>query len=175
MAETHRVVFYPVGNGDTTQIILARGRRVLFDFCHRPNAEDPKTPEIDLKARLKEELKKASRDYFDVAAFTHADLDHIMGSTEFFELLHAAKYQGDGRIKIRELWVPAAMLIEEATRDEQSEEFCILRQEARHRLLEGKGILVFSRPKVLIDWLHDKLKERGEPTSARDHLRPLFL
>ena len=47
-----------------------------------------------------------------------SDLDHIMGSTEFFELLHAAKYQGDGRIKIRELWVPAAMLIEEAARDE---------------------------------------------------------
>jgi hypothetical protein len=170
MAETHRVIFYAVGNGDTTQIILSKGRRVLFDFCHRSNAEDPKTREIDLKARLKDELMKASRDYFDVVAFTHADLDHIMGSTEFFELLHATKYQGDGRIKIRELWLPAAMLIEEAARDEQSEEFCILRQEARYRLLEGKGILVFSRPKVLIDWLHEKLKERGESTSARDHL-----
>jgi hypothetical protein len=170
MAETHRVIFYPVGNGDTTQIVLSKGRRVLLDFCHRPNAEDPKTPEIDLKARLKDELKKVSRDYFDVVSFTHADLDHIMGSTEFFELLHATKYQGDGRIKIRDLWVPAAMLIEEAARDEQSEEFCILRQEARHRLLQGKGILVFSRPKALIDWLHEKLKERGEPTSARDHL-----
>jgi hypothetical protein len=170
MAETHRVIFYPVGNGDTTQIVLSKGRRVLFDFCHRPTAADPKTPEIDLKLRLRDDLKRASRDYFDVVAFTHADLDHIMGSTEFFELLHAAKYQGDGRIKIRELWVPAAMLIEEAARDEQSEEFCILRQEARHRLLEGKGILVFSRPKLLIDWLHEKLKERGESTSARDHL-----
>jgi hypothetical protein len=170
MGETHRVVFYPVGNGDTTQIVLSKGRRVLFDFCHRPNAEDPKTPEIDLKTRLKDDLKKASRDYFDVVSFTHADLDHIMGSTEFFELLHATKYQGDGRIKIRELWVPAAMLLEEAARDEQSDEFCILRQEARYRLLEGKGILVFSRPKVLIDWLHEKLKERNEPTSARDHL-----
>lgn len=170
MAETHRVTFYPVGNGDTTQIVLSNERRILLDFCHRPNAEDPKTPEIDLKARLKEELKKASRDDFDVVAFTHADLDHIQGSTEFFELRYAAKYQSEGRIKIKELWVPAAMLLEEATRDEQSEEFCILRQEARHRLLEGVGILVFSRPKPLVEWLHAKLKERGEPVTARDHL-----
>jgi len=170
MAETQRVILYPVGNGDTTQIVLSNGRRILLDFCHGPDAEDPNTPEIDLKTRLKDELKKASRDDFDAVAFTHADLDHIQGSTEFFELRHAAKYQGEGRIKIKELWVPAAMLIEEATKDEQSEEFCILRQEARHRLLEGTGILVFSRPKLLVEWLHEKLRERGEPETARDHL-----
>ena len=50
--------------------MLSNKRRVLLDFCHRPDAEDPKTPEIDLKARLKEELKKASRDDFDVVGFT---------------------------------------------------------------------------------------------------------
>jgi hypothetical protein len=170
MAEKHRVSFYPVGNGDTTQIVLSNGRRILLDFCHRPDAEDPKTPEIDLKARLKDELRKASRDDFDVVGFTHADLDHIQGSTDFFELRYAVAYQGKDRIKIKELWVPAAMLLEETSRDEQSEEFCILRQEARHRLLEGRGIRVFSRPKLLIDWLHEKLRERGEPLTARDHL-----
>lgn len=77
MSETHLVTFYPVGNGDTTQLALAEGRRVLFDFCHREKAEDSDTPEIDLKTHLKEELKKAKRDYFDVVAFTHADLDQI--------------------------------------------------------------------------------------------------
>jgi hypothetical protein len=170
MPETHRVIFYPVGNGDTIQIVLANKRRVLFDFCHRPRAENSATREIDLKTRLKDELKTAGQDHFAVVALTHADVDHIQGSTEFFELRHAKKYQGDGRIKINELWVPAAMLLEEATRDEQSEEFVVLRQEARFRLLEGTGILVFSRPKLLTDWLHDKLRERGEPPSARDHL-----
>jgi hypothetical protein len=166
----HQVVFYPVGNGDTTQIVLARGRRVLFDFCHRSKAEDEATPEIDLKKHLKDELAAVDRDYFDVVAFTHADADHISGSTEFFELQHAARYQGDGRIKIRELWVPAAMLLEEATRDQQSEEFVLLRQEARHRLLEGRDILVFSKPQTLMDWLEPLLKARGELPSARDHL-----
>lgn len=170
MSETHVVTFYPVGNGDTTQIVLFGGRRILFDFCHREKAEDSDTPEIDLKARLKDDLKKAERDYFDVVAFTHADLDHIQGSTDFFELQHAAKYQGKDRIKIRELWVPAAMLLEEADNDQQQDEFVLLRQEARHRLLEGKDILVFSKPKALMDWLEPKLKERGEAPDARDHL-----
>jgi hypothetical protein len=54
MSEIHQVIFNPVGNGDTTQINLSAGRRVLFDFCHRGNAEDDDTPEIDLKGRLKE-------------------------------------------------------------------------------------------------------------------------
>ena len=170
MADVHQVIFYPVGNGDTTQIVLSKGRRVLFDFCHRDKAEDADTPEIDLKARLKEDLKAAKRDYFDVVAFTHADLDHIQGSTDFFELQHAKKYHGDGRIKIRELWVPAAMLLEEADNDHQTEEYVLLRQEARHRLLEGKDILVFSKPQALADWLEPLLKARGESASARDHL-----
>lgn len=170
MADVHQVIFYPVGNGDTTQIVLSKGRRVLFDFCHRDKAEDADTPEINLKARLKEDLKAADRDYFDVVAFTHADLDHIQGSTEFFELQHAKKYHGDGRIKIRELWVPAAMLLEEADNEHQTEEYVLLRQEARHRLLEGKDILVFSKPQALADWLEPLLQARGESASARDHL-----
>ena len=98
MTEKHQIIFYPVGNGDTSQIVLHQGRRILFDFCHRKKAENVETSEIDLKKRLREELDGAGRDYFDVVAFTHADVDHIQGSTEFFELQHATKYQGDGRI-----------------------------------------------------------------------------
>ena len=166
----HKVLFYPVGNGDTSQVVLDNGRRLLFDFCHRDKAADDDTPEIDLKKRLKEELKSADRDYFDVVAFTHGDDDHICGSTDFFELQHALKYQGDGRIKIRELWVPASMLLDSGTNEQQSNEYILLRQEARHRLLEGKGIRVFSQPQDLMNWLEPKLKERKEASTARDHL-----
>ena len=56
MTDKHQILFYPVGNGDTSQVVLSQGRRVLFDFCHRPNAESADTPEIDIKKRLKEEL-----------------------------------------------------------------------------------------------------------------------
>ena len=170
MTDSHQVIFYPVNNGDTSQIVLASGRRVLFDFCHRNTSEDSETPEINLNKRLTDELRDAERDYFDVVAFTHADLDHIQGSTDFFELQHAKKYQGDGRIKIQELWVPAAMLLEDADKDHQQEEFVLLRQEARHRLLEGQDILVFSKPQALADWLEPLLLARGEEPSARDHL-----
>lgn len=166
----HILKFYPVGHGDTTQIILNNGRRILFDFNHSSASENAERPEINLKAELRAELTAAGRDYFDVVAFTHADLDHIQGSTEFFELLHAKKYQGDDRIKIQELWMPAAMLLETADNDSQMNEFVLLRQEGRHRLLEGRGIKVFSQPQALIDWLTPKLKERGESPDARDHL-----
>lgn len=170
MATTHTITFYPVGNGDTCQIALAGGKRVLFDYCHRRVAEDDDDPRIDLKKHLQDELKAAKRAAFDLVAFTHADTDHISGSTGFFELRHADKYQGGGRIKINELWVPAAMLVEDVTREQMSDEFAILRREARHRLLEGSGIRVFSNPQALKDWLHPELKKRGETVTARDHL-----
>jgi len=103
---THQIKFYPVGNGDACQIIMSSGQRMLFDYFQRNADEAGDDPRIDLKNHLSDELKKAKRDYFDVVAFTHADRDHIQGSTDFFELQHAAKYQGNGRIKIKELWVP---------------------------------------------------------------------
>ena len=170
MSETHKTIFYPVANGDTEQLILHNGRRILFDFCHRPKSEEDSTPEIDLKKHLKQELDDSKRDYFDVVAFTHADKDHIQGSTDFFWLQHAQTYQDKSRIKIKELWVPAAMVIESVERDQQSSEFAILRNEARYRLLEGKDIRVFSQPKELMDWLVPRLQERGLSANARDHL-----
>lgn len=162
----HQIIFYPVGNGDTSQIILNNGKRILFDFRHLKKAEDGKGPEIDLKARLKEELQGCKRTSFDVVAFTHGDADHIENSTELFELLHAKKYQGNGRIKIDELWVPAAMILETATTDEQSAEFVIWRQEARYRLKEGKDIRIFSKPDKLKEWL----EENNLTVDSRRHL-----
>ncbi len=163
---THRIIFYPVGNGDTSQIVLENGKRILMDFRHQKKTEDGSGPEVNLKARLNQELKDAKRDSFDVLAFTHGDADHIENSTEFFELWHAAKYQGEGRIKIDTLWVPAAMVLETATNDQQSSEFIIWRQEARHRLKEGKGIRVFSKPEKLKTWL----EENGVTLESRRHL-----
>lgn len=151
----NKVRFYPVGNGDTSQIVLENGKRLLFDFCHRADGEDPDNPLIDLMKTLREELKAARREDFDVVAFTHGDDDHICNSSEFFWLEHAAKYQADDRVKIKELWVPAGMLLEEGTNDNQSSEVIIWRQEARHRLREGKGILVFSKPEKLKKWCED--------------------
>ncbi|KAM3095849.1 hypothetical protein ACKFKF_23960 [Phormidesmis sp. 146-12] len=151
----HKVIFYPVQNGDTSQIILSSGKRLLFDFRHLNRGEKEDEPAIDLKNQLNNELAEAERDYFDVLALTHADLDHILHSTEFFELWHNPAYQGDGRIKVNELWVPAAMILETSTTEQwkAKTEFVLWRQEARHRLLKGEGIKVFSKPKMLKSWL----------------------
>lgn len=163
----HEIKFYPVGNGDTSQIVLNNKKRILMDFRHlKKTEEEDGGPEINLVKTLKEDLEKAGRDYFDVVAFTHADKDHIENSTEFFELHHATKYQGSDRIKIKELWVPAAMILEEAESDQRGDEFVIWRQEARFRLKEGKGIRVFSKPDRLKDWL----RENGLTVQDRKHL-----
>lgn len=151
----HKVIFYPVGNGDTSQIILENGKRILMDYRHLAKSEDDKGPEINLKKRLRKELADAKKTAFDVVAFTHGDSDHIGGSTDFFELRHAAQYQGGDRTPIDELWVPAAMILEEAANKDRGDEFIIWRQEARHRLREGKGIRVFSKPEKLKDWLEE--------------------
>ena len=166
----HRLKFYPVGNGDTVQLILSNDRRVLFDYHHSPEFEKSSSPAINLARELKAELDADDIGFFDVVAFTHADLDHVQGSTEFFELEHAECYKGDGRIKIKELWMPAAILLEKATRDCLSDEWVILRNEGWYRLLDGKGIKVFSKPKELADKLAQKLAERKEQANARDHL-----
>lgn len=121
-----------------------------MDYRQHPSGTDNSRPEIDLKETLTSELASANLDYFDVVMFTHADKDHIEGCTEFFYLEHAQKYQSADRIKIKELWVPAAMLLESVKIDERSSEFAILRAEARHRLRTGEGIKVFSKPDSLV-------------------------
>ncbi len=162
----HQVIFYPVGNGDTCQIVLDNGKRILLDYRHLAKGEEEESPEIDLKARLRKELLDANKKSFDVVAFTHGDSDHISGSTDFFELRHAKKYQGGDRVPIPELWVPAAMLLEEGTHANRSDEFIIWRQEARHRVREGSGIRVFSKPEKLKSWF----QENDISLDSRRHL-----
>ncbi|CAH6855603.1 conserved hypothetical protein [Vibrio chagasii] len=145
----HSVTFYPVGNGDTSLIQTINDKFILMDFYQTSNSTDSTKPEYDIDAALRKKLKDAKKNSFDVVAFTHADKDHINGSTEFFHLDHAKKYQGEGRIVIDELWVPSAMLLESAENDKQSNEFVILRQEARYRLKNKSGIKVFSKPDEL--------------------------
>ena len=48
--------------------------------------------------------------------------------------------------------MPAGLITEEGCQDAEGK---ILQAEARHRLKEGKGIRVFSRPEALKDWLED--------------------
>lgn len=148
----HKLTFYPLGNADCCKIDTSNGKKLLFDYAHFYNSEDEDDLRADLANLLREDLESADRDDFDIVAFTHADDDHIHGFSDFFYLEHNKKYQSEDRIKIRELWVPAAVIIEAGMVGEAK----ILRAEAQHRLKEGKGIRVFSRPERLEDWLKDQ-------------------
>jgi hypothetical protein len=159
---TATLTFHPLGNADCTRIDLADGQKLLIDYADMRNPYDRFDKRIDLPAALKADLRAADRDYFNVVCFTHLDDDHCCGSGDFFWLDHAARYQGEGRIKIKELWVPAAAILEDGCQDSAR----IVRQEARHRLRQGYGIRVFSRPKKLRDWL----EKQGLTLESRAHL-----
>jgi beta-lactamase superfamily II metal-dependent hydrolase len=158
----HTVTFFPLGNADSYRIDLENGRKILVDYANVANPDDKSDLRVNLASVLRADLKASNRASFDVVAFTHADEDHVTGADEFFYLNHAAKYQSDERIKINELWVPASMILESNLDDAAR----ALRQEARHRLKEGKGIRVFSRPDALKDWL----KAEGLDLDQRRHL-----
>lgn len=158
----HRITFFPIGNADCCLIDLENGKKLLFDFAHHNIMEDEEDKRIDLANAIKDNLEEADRDDFDVVSFIHLDNDHIAGFSEHFYLEYNAEYQDEDRMKIKELWVPAAIILETNVKDDAR----YLRQEARHRLIEGKGIRVFSRPEVLNEWLENK----GIDPSLRAHL-----
>ncbi|WP_386630390.1 ComEC/Rec2 family competence protein [Sulfitobacter geojensis] len=147
---TATIDVFPLGNADTSRLTLADGQRILFDFADMGRS-DGSDIEFDLEKAIKDDLGSAPYK-LPVVCITHVDDDHCHGFGDVFWLQHAKKYQDVDRIKIEELWVPAAAILEEGlTRDSR-----LVREEAKYRLLEGKGIRVFSSPKILEDWLATK-------------------
>ncbi|HKJ72471.1 MAG TPA: hypothetical protein VKA19_00010 [Alphaproteobacteria bacterium] len=159
---TARIQFFPLGNADTLRLDLADGRKILVDYAAMRNGDDDQDNRCDLPEELRRDLNEADRNYFDAVCITHTDTDHCKGFADFFWLEHAAAYQDDNRIKIRELWVPAAAILEENLKDDAR----IVRAEARHRLRKGRGIRVFSRPERLKKWIEDE----GLDFEQRKHL-----
>lgn len=157
-----KITLFPLGNADTSRIDLRDGRKMLVDFANMRNAADPNDKRIDLPAELWKDLRAAKRDSFDIVCFTHLDNDHVRGSSDFFWFDHASKYQGDDRIRIQELWVPAGSITEVGCED------CarVIREEAKYRLRQGYGIRVFSRPEALAGWLEGN----GISVESRKHL-----
>jgi hypothetical protein len=142
-----KLTFFPVENGDTTLIEFGDGRLMLVDYCHRAKGEDDCEPCIDLASSLGALLAELGREYIDVVVLTHRHDDHVAGAEAFFSLDHAAAYQGDGRIAIGELWVPASMVLATGLAGSAR----VMREEARHRIKQGSGVRIFSAPGALDD------------------------
>jgi hypothetical protein len=145
------MTFFPSGNADTCLIQLENGQTLLFDYANMKNLNDDEDKRINLKEELIITLKKNDIKEIDMVVFTHIDRDHINGASDIFYLEHAEIYQDDDRIKIKKLCVPAAAITEVGTQEESK----IIRAEARHRLKNGEGVFVFSRPEHLKDWLSE--------------------
>ncbi|MEK7754144.1 MAG: hypothetical protein AAB654_19625 [Acidobacteriota bacterium] len=145
----HKIAFFPLGNADCCRIDTSAGKQFLFDYANMRDPKDKKDKRIDLAAELRKDLQASKRDGYDVVGFTHLDVDHVSGASEFFFFEHADKYQGKGRAKIGQLWVPAAVILE----DKPDGDAAVVQAEARYRLKNKKGIRVFSRPDRLRDWM----------------------
>lgn len=159
----HKLNFFPLGNADCCRIDLDGGERILFDCAAMRDPDDAADKRCNLHQELRDDLDAAGRNYLDVVAFTHLDRDHFARSTEFFHLEHARKYQSGDRIKMTVMWVPAALITEQAPDDAEAK---VLQKEARHRFKEGSGIRVFSRPERLRKWC----EQNGIKLEDRTHL-----
>lgn len=159
----HSLNFFPLGNADCCRIDLANGKKVLIDYADTRCAERPTPRAVDLPVLLRADLDRAGgRRHYETVAFTHLDDDHICGASRFFYLEHDPRYQTGDRVRIQELWVPAAAI----TEDRPGGEAAVIQAEARHRLKQGRGIRVFSRPDRLGAWL----ARQGLSLESRRHL-----
>ena len=156
------ITFYPLGSADCCLIQTDGGQQLVFDYAAKRNPDDVTDKRIDLPDALRADIGWPDCKEVEVLAITHGDGDHVKGISDVFFLEHASKYQGEDRIKIKELWVPAAMVVEEGCADDAR----TLRQEARHRLLNGSGVRVFSRPSHLKGWL----EKNGLTVERRQHM-----
>ncbi len=144
-----KITFFPLGNADTTLIQLTySGKTIIWDYANMKTDNDD-----DKRCDLPVELDKLVSSDYDVACFTHFDEDHIHRMSEYFYLQHDKKYQSGDRKKIKELWVPAAVIIDKKSRNEDDK---ALRDEAVFRLKSKKDIKIFSKPDKLKDWLNDE-------------------
>ena len=88
------IVFWPVGVGDSTTIVIDPGTVLQVDLHHLESSEDDEDPRKPIVDRLIELLpERDGTPYLAGFAATHLDADHILGFAELVE-----------RVTIGDLW-----------------------------------------------------------------------
>ena len=92
---TRGAVFWPVGTGDSTTIVVDDNVVLQVDLHDMAKADDDDNPEVPVVDELVDALPKTDdgEPYLAVFALTHADKDHCCG---FADLLD--------QVKIGEIW-----------------------------------------------------------------------
>lgn len=80
------IVFWPVGVGDSTTIVIDDDTILQVDLHHLESAEDDEDPRVAIVDCLVELLpKRDGKPYLAGFAATHLDADHILGFAELLE------------------------------------------------------------------------------------------
>jgi hypothetical protein len=145
------LVFWPVGNGDSTTVLIDHASVLqvdLHDMAQADEADDPHVPVID---RLVELLPTGSdgRPYLAGFALTHPDLDHCRGFADLLE-----------RVTIGELWL-TPRVFRDNTDGELSEDAQAYCDEAMRRVKKtiASGGVARSGDRVRIIGYDDLLAE----------------
>jgi beta-lactamase superfamily II metal-dependent hydrolase len=149
------LVFWPVGCGDSTTVVVNKDTIVQIDVHHVDEAEKDDDPRVPIVDRLIELLpKKDGKPYLAAFGATHLDQDHVQG---FADLLDQAL--------IGDLWFTPRILWEQE-QDDQAE-LCedakafVKEAERRIKLMKKQGA-VGSGDRIRIIGYHDVLKEHSD-------------
>lgn len=97
------LVFWPVGNGDATTIVIDTETIVQVDINHRAVADDDDDDRVPVVDRLVKVLPRGDDDIpqLSVLAITHHDEDHCSGFEDLIE-----------EVSVEELWVTLRSFVE---------------------------------------------------------------
>lgn len=125
MFDEPKIIFWPVGTGDSTTVVIQNGIVLQVDLRDLHSAGDADDDHAALVDRLVENLPTVDgKPYLSTFALTHPDKDHIQG----FEVLL-------DRVTIGEIWFTPRVFIE------NDEELCpdavVFKEEAERRVQEA--------------------------------------
>jgi beta-lactamase superfamily II metal-dependent hydrolase len=118
------VVYWPVGTGDSTTLVLKPGETLVqIDLHHLEMADEGEEPVWPILDHLVKILpKKNGRPYLSLFILTHPDKDHIQG---FAELMR--------RVDIGELWHTPKIFRDQSDQESLCDDAKVFRNEARRR------------------------------------------
>jgi beta-lactamase superfamily II metal-dependent hydrolase len=159
-------VFWPVGTGDSTTIVIKPGEVVAqIDIRHLEKAEDRAAAEWPIIDHLVKTLPKKGngRPYLALFILTHPDRDHVQGFTELLR-----------RVDIGEIWHTPKIFRDQADQEGLCEDAKAFRREAHRRreailrnpgsVKSGDRLRIIGHDDVLMD---DKYKNIPEEFKSR--------
>lgn len=165
MPDKKAAIFWPVGTGDATTMIVKPGRIIMqIDLRHLEKADDPQEPEWPIIDLLVKTLpKRQGRPYLSAFALTHPDKDHIQG---FEELLK--------KVNIGELWHTPKIFRAQADQEALCPDAKAFRKEVNRRreaiLKNPESVKSGDRIRIIgYDDILTEDKYKGLPAECKSH------